>query len=474
VPQVGDATVQRFFQEIADELANIRATGENPEALQLKFDRLKEVAVASSVPVPNTPVLASRPPSRGSSRPGSRAGSRPASVLSGTYGARPDNRQDMQFEDADEDSDDDLQSVRSGTASESSRGYPYTPTSPIPPPLASPSGTTAPLAVADKDYRSGRPTLLRGVTSPRPASVFSTATTSSTISAPTSSGTGTLGRRRSLLGRRKAAVSEQAPAESGRTSLAYERLQDAGAARSAAGTSAPLAAFAASRGPNATNSPTRLQQKNPGLGLDISHGAPQHGSSIAAPSIRSPVPSNTSAPSTPREGASPKQSWFSGLFNWKVEKHVLLSVENFSATHAEVKRLLLSSGARVFVEDAEHMGVLKCSLAEVRDGSGAKPVRFRVEFAILPMSSSSAAASPALDTTRLSAPSPALSSYSGRSTPSDGGVYATSCTIIHEKGAPAAFRRTYEELRRNWTLGGGAGGMSVPSSPAAVGLGIAR
>jgi len=427
VPQVGDASMQQFFREIADELASIRVNGERPESLQLKLEQLEKVAA------------------------GMRASSRATSRRNG--------QDDMmaQFDDAEDDLDDDDQySVRSGTTSETG-SHPYTPTSPLPPTLASPPLKTKPLSIVDRDSygNRGKPTVLGAQpSSPRKSSMFSTNTQTTTSS--TQSGTSsTLGRRRSLLlGRRKSerkqslAVSEA----STKPSLAYERLQEAGI-----------------QAGNRQAMPTKLQQKNPGLGLDIGM------SNVAAPSsIKSPTMSTYSAPPTPSTpgsaslmspslNTSPKQSWFAGLFNWKPATSTLMSTENFSITHNETKRLLLNSGARVFVEDSENAGVLKCSLAEGKD-INSKPLRFRVEFHILPMSSLS---SPAMGgTPRSAAASPALSNHSQQH-------YATSVTLIQEKGSLTSFKQIYHSLKRTWTLDIPSG--SVPNSPATglnVGLGV--
>lgn len=454
IPQVEDPTMQRFFKEIADELANIKATGERPDSLQLKLDRLKDFAATAN---PST------------ARP---SHSRQAS----TKAVRRAQDDPMaQFDDAEEE-DADVHSVRSGSASESS-GYPYTPTSPMPPMMPSPGQKMERL---ESETKSRRPALLGGPTSPRPPSLFSNATSASGATGTSS----TLGRKRSLLlGRRKSVRKESSDygSESGRSSLAYERLQDAGAT-----TQDPVAVHA-KRIANLT--PTKLQQKNPGLGLDIGGGAGV--STIAAPSsIKSPslhqappTPSTPGSASFATGGNSPKQSWFAGLFNWKPATFTLMSTENFSITHAEVKRLLHYSGARVFVEDSEHMGILKCSLAELKEGgmsTSTKPVRFRVEFNILPMSSGgaspaiggrqSAMASPALS--NISSPSYTSSSSSGRNT----AMYATQVTLIQEKGALSSFKAVYHSLRKQWSLDLAASGSSgsVPNSPAAfnVGLGV--
>ncbi|UZJ52773.1 hypothetical protein CBS101457_002093 [Exobasidium rhododendri] len=401
VPQIGEDSMQQFFREIADELASIRVNGERPESLQLKLKQLERVAAEM------------RSPSRGASS--SRRNHGEDDVMA-------------QFDDAEDDMDyDDQYSVRSGTNSEAS-SLPYTPTSPLPPTLASPSLKTKPLSIFDRDsYNRGKSTVLANqASSPRTSSLFSTTSQQTT----NSSNPPTLGKRRSLLlGRMKSERKQSSSAGSEtsvKPSLAYERLQEAGA-----------------QVPN--GHPTKLQQKNPGLGLDIglnNLGTPFTGKSPAMSAYSGPPTPSTPGSSSlmsPSLNTSPKQSWFAGLFNWKPATSTLMSMENFSITHNETKRLLLNSGARVFVEDSENAGVFKCSMTEGKEFNS-KPLRFRVEFQILPMSS---AASPAFGSAPRSAMnSPALSAQH----------YATSVTLIQEKGSLTSFKQIYQSLKRNWTL----------------------
>lgn len=439
---IGNASMQQFFREIADELASIRVNGERPISLQRKLEQLERMAADV------------RSEARRSQSPNGR-----------TRSPRRDDDPMAQFDDAEDDVED-AYSFRSGTASEASSN-PYSPTTPMTEPY-SPALRTKPLAVADKDlYNGGRMPASVAMSAAsgsnagtRTTSVQSSATTQSNCS--TGSG-GSLGRRRSLLLRMKSQKSKnqaaQVTQENANSTLAYERLQEAGAM-----------AQKAQQG-------SRVQSRNPGLGLDI--GSPALGNAgIKSPtlSVYSAASSAPPTPSTPNSamttpgsrsssGASPKQSWFAGLFNWKPATCTLMSVENFSTTHAEAKRLLQSCGARVFVEDSENTGTLKCSLAEVRTGGAqsvhsteshhsAKPLRFRVEFQILPMSSS---ASPALGSSTPrsigSAASPNLSA--------NGVAYATSVTLVQEKGSLSTFKQIYHAMRDLWVL-------DVPNSSPAL------
>lgn len=421
VPQIGDASMQQFFREIADELASIRVQGARPDSLQLKLDQLEKVAASMQA--------------------------------MGAKRAKEDDGMD-QFDDAEDDVDDDQYSVRSGATSEAS-SHPYTPTSPLAPSLASPPLKTQPLVLVDRDAQSYNRTAVKGT--PSIISTISQSTTSS--SGPTS----ILGRKGSfLLGRKRSERKVTSSSEaSSKPSLAYERLQEAGAS-------------------TAPRPPTKLQQKNPGLGLDIglSAGAISQSPALKSPALKSPALNAHAVPLTPGTpglvspalNTSPKQSWFAGLFNWKPATASLMSTENFSTTHMETKRLLLHSGARVFVEDSENAGVLKCSLNEGKEGSS-KPVRFRVEFQNLPKSS---IASPAIGgTPRSILASPLLSSHSPSLQQQQ--QYATSITLIQEKGSLASFKQVFNSLKRCWTLDIPSG--SVPNSPATpgysnVGLGV--
>jgi serine/threonine protein kinase len=425
VPQIGDASMQQFFREIADELASIRVQGGRPDSLQLKLDQLEKVA---------------------------------ASIQAmGAKKAKEDDGM-AQFDDAEDDVDDDQYSVRSGATSEAS-SHPYTPTSPLAPSLASPPLKTQPLALIDRDAQSYNRTAVKGT----PSIISTTSQSTTSSSGPTS----VLGRKGSfLLGRKRSERKVTTSSEASSKSSAYERLQEAGASA-------------------APRPPTKLQQKNPGLGLDIglSAGAISPSPALKSPALKSPglkspalTGHSAAAPMkpglvSPALNTSPKQSWFAGLFNWKPATASLMSTENFSTTHMETKRLLLHSGARVFVEDSENAGVLKCSLNEGNVGSS-KPVRFRVEFQILPKSST---ASPAIGgTPRSILASPLLSSHSP-SVQQQQQQYATSITLIQEKGSLASFKQVYNSLKRSWTLD--IPGGSVPNSPAAtpgynIGLGV--
>lgn len=420
-PEASNASMEQFFREIADEISAIRVNGERPISLQRKLEQLERMT-------------------KDAYRTSSHRSTSPRRVAEEDPMA--------QFDDAEDDVGiENTFSPHSGATSESS-GHPYTPTSPAALSFQSPALQTKPLALSDKENHVRRQPSVITTSTGRTSSIQST----STAHTASSNGAGgpSLGRRRSFLGRmrsQKKQQQDQLPSPS----LAYERLQDAGARHQQ----------------NTDPNQTGLQQKNPGLGLDIAGTQLPTG---AATSLKSPTLSTHSAqsgqsypptPSTPGSvlmspalrsaSQTPKQSWFAGLFNWKPATFTLMSVESNNVTHAEAKRLLHACGARVFVEDSEHSGVLKCSLADPRNeglstqAGSSKPLRFRVEFNNLPMSSGS---SPLLQ--------PNASSLR----------YATSVTLIQEKGSLSTFKHVYQLLSAKWTL-------DVPQEKATnVGLGM--
>lgn len=436
-PQEESASMQQFFREFADEIAAIRVNGERPISLQRKLEQLERLTEQAQ----RNSLRRSQSPRR-----------------------RPEDDPMAQFDDAEDDCAlDDGYSTRSGTASESS-GYPFTPTSPASLALASPALVTKPLAVSEKESVRRQPSVMTSSTA-RTTSVQSSAT-AQTSSSSVSSGAPTLGRRRSFLNRirsQKKQPQDQVPA----ASPAAERLQEA--YRLQQQQQQQQSALD-------TEQQTNLQQKNPGLGLDIKSLSP----SSAVTSLKSPALSSHSGRSTPSYPPTPstpgsvlmssgtrstssqgaaKQSWFAGLFNWKAATYVLMSTENFSQTHTETKRLLDACGARVFVEDSENAGVLKCSLAEPRGEGGmstlstqaSKPLRFRVVFQVLPTSSAY--------------PSPQMSAYDAANAPR-GKMFSTSVTLVQEKGSLSTFNRVHRKLQETWTLDNSSGAAATSAASA--------
>ncbi|BGP15692.1 serine/threonine-protein kinase gin4 [Rhodosporidiobolus nylandii] len=160
------------------------------------------------------------------------------------------------------------------------------------------------------------------------------------------------------------------------------------------------------------------------------------------------VPSSRSGREDP---ASPKQSWFAGLFNWKSLSYTLMSTDYAHPTRLECKRLLEGLGVAVVVQNADGMAVLKCRASERRDSTGgpAKAAKFRVEFSSHTTLSSSPllSGSPAVGSSNSPNPntnpnSPALPSAQ----------YPTVVTLVMEKGAHSTFKATYNRLRGKWEL----------------------
>jgi hypothetical protein len=265
-----------------------------------------------------------------------------------------------------------------------------------------------------------------------------------------SSGSTGLGRKRSLLGLRKDRHSEDGSVKS----IPYEQTQARAAPLPLANMFAPPAS---SR--QQGQGPTRVQKLNPGLGLDI--GIPGDYGAAAPAGIVSPPPTPLSPSAT---GPGKKDSWFAGLFNWKPATFTLMSTENLSETLGEAVRRLQSFGVRVAMDESldAHHTTLKCAVTEYRDSGGlvtpAKPLRFRVEFSILPVGSTTNSPYLGLGLSLHGAnidanglPSPALSTHS-RSSASTNAVFATSMQVIQEKGALSTFKLVHGRLRREWTL----------------------
>ena len=457
VPQVGDATMQKFFQEIADELASIRASGEKPDALQSKIEQLK-----SSVAWQQQ----------------QQTSSSTSSTASRVAGGK--NSDMNQFEDAEDDVSEG-ESMRS-VSQASSHQQTYTPSTPMTP--LSPAELIAPLSITDKTGASVRSSVASTVgssnastrNSVRSARSVGETNSSGATSRPTSvfsnisTGSTGLGRKRSLLGLRRGDKHQQQAASQQDAatirSIAYDQTQPPPALASIF---APPTAARSAAQPQAS---TRVQKLNPGLGLDIGMGGSPGAAGISPPTT--PVSPHVATLGPMASGAtsapSKKDSWFAGLFNWKPATFTLMSTENFSETLNECVRRLQSYGVRVAMDDSSdvHHTTLKCTINEYRESNGvitaAKPLRFRVELNILPVGS--AANSPliggglglslnggAVGGSVLShgLPSPALSTYS-RGSSAGGVTFATSVLVVQEKGALSTFKLIHGRLRREWTL----------------------
>lgn len=456
VPQVGDATMQKFFQEIADELASIRATGEKPDALQSKIEQLKNSVALQQQQQQQQPMSA-------------------ATSSSATV-ARGKNSEMNQFEDAEDDVSEG-ESMRS-VSQASSHQQTYTPSTPMTP--LSPAELIAPLSLTDKTGGSVRSSVASSTASARnsirSARSANEASSSGATSRPTSvfsnisTGSTGLGRKRSLLGLRrgdKHQMQQQTAADANTIrSIAYDQTH---APPALASIFAGAPAGSGRSAPGSAAASTRTPKLNPGLGLGLSGEA---GADLISPPT-TPVTAHaaTLAPSATSTAPGKKDSWFAGLFNWKPATFTLMSTENLSETLSECVRRLQSYGVRVAMDESSdvHHTTLKCTINEYRESNGAttgaKPLRFRVELNILPVGS--AANSPQVggglglslhgapigggSVMSNGLPSPALSTYS-RGSSAGGVTFATSVLVVQEKGTLSTFKLIHGRLRREWTL----------------------
>ncbi|GAA5855207.1 hypothetical protein JCM8547_008984 [Rhodosporidiobolus lusitaniae] len=172
-------------------------------------------------------------------------------------------------------------------------------------------------------------------------------------------------------------------------------------------------------------------------------------------------PALSSSRSGANDPASPKQSWFAGLFNWKSLSYTLMSTDFAHPTRLECKKLLEGMGVSVVVQNSDGMAILKCRASEKRDSSSvgpAKSAKFRVEFSSHTSLSShspllNGPSSPSFGSTS-SRGGEAGSSSAGNS-PNLGEIkaqYPTVVTLVMEKGAHSTFKATYNRLRQQWEL----------------------
>ena len=196
-----------------------------------------------------------------------------------------------------------------------------------------------------------------------------------------------------------------------------------------------------------------------GLGLDI----------IGVDSDAPHVPQRPTSPmGGDAQSIGARQSWFHGLLP-KRPMHVLMSVENLTLTMKECDALLAQLGATPTAMSRAQMSYpltqqgpkqyLLEKLFDPKMGQTAqtcKPMRFRVEYTILPVRSQrggrnvtpTSPGMPGFDPRSNRPMSPVLGGGPSTLTPS----FATSVTLTHEKGSLATFRLFMDRLRRNWDL----------------------
>ena len=196
-----------------------------------------------------------------------------------------------------------------------------------------------------------------------------------------------------------------------------------------------------------------------GLGLDI----------IGVDSDAPHVPQRPTSPmGGDAQSIGARQSWFHGLLPRR-QMHVLMSVENLTLTMKECDALLAQLGATPTAMSRAQMSYpltqqgpkqyLLEKLFDPKMGQTAqtcKPMRFRVEYTILPVRSQrggrnvtpTSPGMPGFDPRSNRPMSPVLGGGPSTLTPS----FATSVTLTHEKGSLATFRLFMDRLRRNWDL----------------------
>ena len=151
--------------------------------------------------------------------------------------------------------------------------------------------------------------------------------------------------------------------------------------------------------------------------------------------------------------------------------HVLMSVENLTLTAETCQQMLQRLGAVPTPYSRAQMGLpltqqgpLVYLLERLQDPKtqqviSCKPMRFRVEYTILPIrsqarsvSESGTKASSNASTTPKSPGMPGWDPRTHRRTDDEPLSFATSVTCTHEKGSLSTFRQFMDTLRREWTL----------------------
>ena len=196
-----------------------------------------------------------------------------------------------------------------------------------------------------------------------------------------------------------------------------------------------------------------------GLGLDI----------IGVDSEALHMPQRPTSPmGGDAQSIGARQSWFHGLLP-KRQMHVLMSVENLTLTMKECDALLAQMGATPTAMSRAQMSYpltqqgprqyLLEKLFDPKMGQAAqtcKPMRFRVEYTILPVRSQrggrnvtpTSPGMPGFDPRSNRPMSPVLGGGPSTLTPS----FATSVTLTHEKGSLTTFRLFMDKLRHNWDM----------------------
>ncbi|WFD34778.1 Transcription factor [Malassezia cuniculi] len=168
----------------------------------------------------------------------------------------------------------------------------------------------------------------------------------------------------------------------------------------------------------------------------------------------------------PLDVVSAKNSWFNGLLNRR-STQVLLSVENLTVTVESCQDLLGKLGATLTPSSRAHsslpiyqQGTLSYVLERLqdpRDGTSVmcKPMRFRVEYTVLPVASGTVPAHqpqvPLAELAPTGRPQSRLDAKGVRPTSPAAPTFATSVTFTHDKGSVTTFKLFMTTLRRAWT-----------------------
>ena len=178
------------------------------------------------------------------------------------------------------------------------------------------------------------------------------------------------------------------------------------------------------------------------------------------------TPARPTSP-TPLDGISAKNSWFNGLLHRR-STQVLMSVENLTATVEVCQTLLAKLGATlapssrvnsslpIFQQGSLHYVLER--LRDPRDKSSimCKPMRFRVDYTVLPVGSDNVAPAyqrPTVltDLAPTGRPQSRLDARGVRPTQAPAPTFATSVTFTHDKGSVTTFKLFMTTLRRVWT-----------------------
>ena len=388
---------------------------------------------------------------------------------------------------------------------------PGRPASPLPtarPVSTSPAGfvpAASPSAARPSVPFSGGRTPVPVSTSPRPASPVSATVPSSppartrlsgplNASAGTAPAAGPAGRSTSPTPGLRPSSPSPTPAAASRPSSALggppRPKSPFGLAKRPSSLASPKPTLSSGRTASGSTGQSSIRPRRSLMGTLRGEGEPM-GLGVDIVGIEQQSHAHIPRPASPIGGDAPlsigaKHSWFHGLLP-KRQMHVLMSVENLTKTKVTCESLLVQMGATILASSRAQsslpltqQGPSQYLLERIRDPQSGKsisckPMRFRVEYTILPVRSQ-ASSTPstangggnmqgnALPT------SPGMPGFDPRSaqgrsmSPVLGGgggsgaastaspSFATSVTWTHEKGSLTTFRLFMDKVRGAWTL----------------------